>query len=80
MSTTPTRTLRTTELAPHASGLRVEKDEQSIFVTSRSDRRRDTASPPPREALKQVALLCAAGLLASLLSMTYGLDLSPGFF
>ncbi|MDE5462205.1 hypothetical protein [Bradyrhizobium sp. CSS354] len=33
MSTTPTRTLRmTTEPAPHASGLRVEKKEQGIFA------------------------------------------------
>ena len=30
--------------------------------------------------LKQLALLCCAGLLVSLLVMTYGLDLSPGFF
>jgi hypothetical protein len=32
------------------------------------------------EALKQLALLCGASLLVSLLLMTYGLDLSPGFF
>jgi hypothetical protein len=32
------------------------------------------------DALKLVALLCAAGLLVSLLFLTYGLDLSPGFF
>jgi hypothetical protein len=30
--------------------------------------------------LKQFALLCGAGLLVSLMLMTYGLDLSPGFF
>lgn len=30
--------------------------------------------------LKQFAMLCGAGLLAFLLAMTYGLDLSPGFF
>ena len=30
--------------------------------------------------LKQLALLCGAGLLVSLLLITYGLDLSPGFF
>jgi hypothetical protein len=29
---------------------------------------------------KQIAMLCAAGLLVWLMSMTYGLDLSPGFF
>jgi hypothetical protein len=32
------------------------------------------------EALKQIALLCGAGLLVSLVLMSYGLDLSPGFF
>lgn len=30
--------------------------------------------------LKQVALFCAAGLLVSLLLLTYGVDLSVGFF
>jgi hypothetical protein len=32
------------------------------------------------EILKQLALFCGAGLLVSLLMMTYGLDLSPGLF
>ena len=32
------------------------------------------------EILKQLALLCAAGLFVSLLMLTYGIDLSPGFF
>jgi hypothetical protein len=32
------------------------------------------------EALKQIALFCGAGLLVTLLCLTYGLDLSPGFF
>jgi hypothetical protein len=32
------------------------------------------------EVLKHIALLCGAGLLVSLLALTYGLDLSPGFF
>jgi hypothetical protein len=32
------------------------------------------------ETLKQLAMLCGAGLLVSLVLMTYGLDLSPGFF
>ncbi|HEY2444435.1 MAG TPA: hypothetical protein VGI20_01685 [Rhizomicrobium sp.] len=32
------------------------------------------------DALKQLALFCAAGLLVSLLLLSYGLDLSPGFF
>lgn len=30
--------------------------------------------------LKELALFCCAGLLVSLLMMTYGLDLSEGFF
>jgi hypothetical protein len=30
--------------------------------------------------IKQLALFCAAGLLVALLIMSYGLDLSPGFF
>jgi hypothetical protein len=32
------------------------------------------------ETLKQLAMFCGAGLLVSLILMTYGLDLSPGFF
>jgi hypothetical protein len=32
------------------------------------------------EMLKQIALFCAAGLLVSVLLLTYGVDLSPGFF
>lgn len=30
--------------------------------------------------LTQLAMFCAAGLFVSLLALTYGLDLSPGFF
>lgn len=32
------------------------------------------------ETLKQIALFCGAGLLVTLVLMSYGLDLSPGFF
>jgi hypothetical protein len=32
------------------------------------------------EMFKQLVMFCAAGLLVSLLSISYGLDLSPGFF
>jgi len=32
------------------------------------------------DVLKQLALLCGAGLLVSLVLLTYGLDLSPGLF
>jgi hypothetical protein len=38
------------------------------------------ATQAETDILKQLALFCAAGLLLSLLMMTYGLDLSPGFF
>jgi hypothetical protein len=32
------------------------------------------------EALKIVAILCGAGLVLSLMVLSYGVDLSPGFF
>jgi hypothetical protein len=32
------------------------------------------------DALKLIAIFCGIGLLASLAALTYGLDLSPGFF
>jgi hypothetical protein len=32
------------------------------------------------ETLKLVAIFCGVGLLVSLACLTYGLDLSPGFF
>jgi hypothetical protein len=32
------------------------------------------------DILKQILLLCAAGLFVSVLMMTYGVDLSSGFF
>jgi hypothetical protein len=32
------------------------------------------------ETLKTLLMLCGAGLFASLLLATYGLDISPGFF
>jgi len=32
------------------------------------------------DALKQIAMFCGAGLLVSLLLLSYGVDLSPGFF
>jgi ribose/xylose/arabinose/galactoside ABC-type transport system permease subunit len=38
------------------------------------------SSTSESEIFKQIVLLCAAGLLVSLLMLTYGLDLSPGFF
>jgi hypothetical protein len=38
------------------------------------------ATATEADILKQLALLCGAGLFVSLLLLTYGLDLSPGFF
>ena len=32
------------------------------------------------DALKLVVIFCGVGLLISLTALTYGLDLSPGFF
>jgi ribose/xylose/arabinose/galactoside ABC-type transport system permease subunit len=32
------------------------------------------------ETLKQLLLFCLAGLFVTVLLMTYGIDLSPGFF
>jgi hypothetical protein len=32
------------------------------------------------ETLKQLLLFCLAGLFVSMLLMTYGIDLRPGFF
>jgi hypothetical protein len=42
--------------------------------------RKFPATPAEIEILKQIALLCGAGLFVSLLLMSYGLDLSAGFF
>jgi hypothetical protein len=32
------------------------------------------------DVLKHVMLVCGAGVLVTMLLLTYGLDLSPGFF
>jgi hypothetical protein len=32
------------------------------------------------DTLKKIAVFCGLGLLASLVCLSYGLDLSPGFF
>lgn len=37
------------------------------------------AAPKP-SALVEIAIIAAAGLFVSILLMTYGVDLSPGFF
>ena len=38
------------------------------------------ASSPQTEIVKQFAMFCGAALLVCLLMLTYGLDLSAGFF
>jgi ribose/xylose/arabinose/galactoside ABC-type transport system permease subunit len=38
------------------------------------------STSPYRELLKQLALFSGAALLVALLMLTYGLDLSAGFF
>jgi hypothetical protein len=42
--------------------------------------RRSPASDAETDVLKQLALLAFAGLFVSFLLMSYGVDLSPGFF
>jgi hypothetical protein len=42
--------------------------------------RRVPASDAESDVLKQLALLGCAGLFVSFLLMSYGVDLSPGFF
>jgi hypothetical protein len=41
---------------------------------------RNYPSSPEVEVLKQIALFCGAGLSVSLLMLSYGVDLSAGFF
>ncbi|MGJ4910698.1 hypothetical protein [Bradyrhizobium sp. HKCCYLS2033] len=40
----------------------------------------ETSDGAKHELLKHVLLLCAAILLVSAMALTYGTDLSPGFF
>jgi hypothetical protein len=41
---------------------------------------RITGSSVDVETLKTIIMFCAVGLTVSLMVMTYGVDLSPGFF
>lgn len=41
---------------------------------------RALVSAAEAETIKQLLLFCLAGLLVSVLMMTYGIDLSPGLF
>ncbi len=42
--------------------------------------RKIPATQTEADVLTQFALFCAAGLFVFILSLTYGLDLSPGLF
>jgi hypothetical protein len=52
----------------------------AFFGSDGSDDPAALAALRRTKILKRVALFCAAALLVSLLSMTYGLDLSAGLF
>jgi hypothetical protein len=54
--------------------------EVAMAVLARAFWRAFPLDSPELEVLTQVVMFCGAGLLVSLLMMTYGLDLSPGFF
>jgi hypothetical protein len=70
------RTLRPTLLI--AQG-RVQRNEVKMATIARAlSRAFITISEV--EVLKQLVLFAAAGLFVSLLLLTYGVDLSPGFF
>ena len=51
-----------------------------MAIIARFLARRVPATQVEADVLTQLALFCCAGLLISVLMMTYGLDLSPGFF
>jgi hypothetical protein len=51
-----------------------------MATIARITARKVPATEAEAGVLKQVALFCCAGLLVSLLMMSYGVDLSPGFF
>jgi hypothetical protein len=63
----------------HTLGRGFERSEMAAAI-ARFLARRVPATQAEADILKQIALFCCAGLLVSLLMMTYGLDLSPGFF
>jgi hypothetical protein len=51
-----------------------------MAAITRAFSRAFSVSIPESDTLKQLLLLACAGLLVSVLLMTYGVDLSPGFF
>lgn len=54
--------------------------ESQMAAIARLLARKVPATQIEADILKHLGLLCCAGLLVSVLMMTYGLDLSPGFF
>jgi hypothetical protein len=55
--------------------------KQEIAVTSIAQASSRAVQPAGEfDTLKLVAIFCGIGLLVSLSGLTYGLDLSPGFF
>jgi hypothetical protein len=54
--------------------------ESQMAAIARAFSRAFPVSISESETLKQLLLLGCAGLLVSVLMMTYGVDLSPGFF
>jgi hypothetical protein len=57
-----------------------ENGKSQMTAIIRALSRAFPATSPESETLKLLALFCGAGLLVSLILMTYGLDLSAGFF
>jgi len=51
-----------------------------MAAIARLPARRVSSTQAEVDILKQIALFCCAGLLVSILMMSYGVDLSPKFF
>jgi hypothetical protein len=64
----------------HAASHIEAVDSETEMIALAKNISRALFSASEHEVLKQLALFCAAGLLVSLLWLTYGVDLSPGFF
>jgi hypothetical protein len=68
-------------LETFAGDVSMEQDlESQMAAIATLLARRVPANQIEADILKQLALFCCAGLLVSVLIMTYGVDLSPGFF
>ena len=71
-----------TEVPPpnrlYSLGRKSERSQMAVLVRAFS--RAFPVNSLELEIIKQLAMFCGAGLLVSLFRMTYGLDLSAGFF